>query len=888
MGEAVMTWMRVAVAKLRGLLGMKQLGADAVEEFEHHIELETRKHIAAGVDAAEARRRAVIAFGGIDRHVEAMRDGGAPRWIPDTWQDVKYAFRAMSQHRLYAIVVCVTLALGIALNSSLFSIFDGYMFRGLPFEDTDRIVVLGAITPAIQLPHEMDVQDYAELHRERSTFENLAGYVMETGSLSTSERAERVSTIQATAEYFDVYRARAALGRTFQPADEAPGAPEVIVLSHGAWQRMFAGAASIIGRTAKLNGRPVTIVGVMPESFDATNPLLRIDAYSPLRGIEREFPQRGLVSINVIGRLARGVSVERAGRVVSDIARRIAMQFPTTNANLRMVVVPEAHSRPVLAIAAQTRRAGYAFLALGLLVLVIASVNVTNMTLARAITRQQEFAVRASLGASRWRVTRQLIAEMGVLSLIGGLTGMILASLAMHALSSIHLATDVPLKIDFTPTVRVYFFTLAITLFTMVLTALVPALQSSGVRLSEVLGGAGRGGIGEPRRRLRSTLVVAQIAASVVVLSAAAVFYRSALNAQRMPLGFRTDHILLAATDAESVQYDVRQAARFYDALRARVVALPGVRGVAYARRIPFGYNNSFIDLDIEGREARKGEERPTAFYNNVSPSYFTTLGIPRIAGRDFTVADSAGAPRVAIVTEALAQRFWPGATAVGRRFRTSEDTIAFTVVGVVRNSKYFSMGEAPREFVYLPMTESASVSRILHVWTATDPAAVAPAIRNIVHDLDAAMPLYDVWTMQQHLQFGRALYFMRLGAMITGALGILALFLCMVGLYGVVAYSVTRRTRELGVRIAFGAGRLDVLRLVAGRSMMLTAIGLSIGVALAFGVTQLVGPLLIGVAPVPSLAAAALVLLTVSSLATLLPALRAMRVEPTLALRSD
>jgi macrolide transport system ATP-binding/permease protein len=763
-------------------------------------------------------------------------------------------------------------------------------------------VMLGRTDPALAEPHEFSYPDYEDVQAQRGVFRDLAAYVSNTVNLTgggegSGARPERIWIDGVTANYFSVLGVEAALGRTFLPdEDQGELAHPVVVLSHEFWQRHFGGDPRVVGDTIRLNNRPLTIVGVAPPTFHGVNPIIEVDGYAPINQVwppEGELLRSRTGTFLVpFGRLQPGVSIAAARAAVTAKMQQIEKEHPQTNRGVGAVLIPETQARPAIAISGSVPKIALVFMTLVGLVLLVACANVANLLLARVATRQREMAIRAALGAGRWRLVRQSLAECVLLGLLGAAGALLLAQAALHALTSVKLALDAPIRWGVAVDWRVFAFTFAVALSTAVIAALVPALRGTRADLQDALKSGSRTSSGG-QHRLQRVLVVAQIAVSLVVLVCAALFSSSTRNASRLDLGFRVDHLLMLSAQLRDQGYDSTRGKAFTEEIVRRVSALPGVRAVTTARYIPFGYNNDIEQIFPDAPGAQLPESGFGFFGNFVGPRYFETMGMPLLAGRDFAAQDDPRAPRVAVVNAAFVKRVWPGDpvdAALGRRFRIDKDGAPSTIIGIVRDAQYNFLGETPKPFWYLPQTQHYTSSLTLHIHTTVDPTSVAPAVRAAFSSLDPTLPLFDIRTMQEHLMRGRALLFPRLGAAFAAVFGLLALGLAAVGVYGVVSYAVTQRTREIGIRMALGARLAAVLGLVVRQGAGIAGTGIIVGLLAAVGVSRLLGSLLYGVQPTdPVIFGGVAVLLGAVALgASYLPARRAAKVDPLVALRAE
>jgi predicted permease len=814
------------------------------------------------------------------------------------FQDLRYGAMMLMKHPGFTFVAALTLALGIGANTAIFSVVNAYLFKPLPVVEPDRLVVLASKDQRSEAPHGTSYLNYADIRNQRDVFTEVIAYVPDIVSLNVDGEAERGMIELVSGNYFAMLGVGAAHGRVFAPDEgQTIGSSPVIVLSHGYWQRRFGGEVSAIGKTIKVNGQSFTIIGVTPESFPGTEPILTVNAYAPLmmkaqlhQNQQDTFTQRGLESFRVMGRLAPGVSLTQAGAAMETLARDIARQYPDVFKELSFLVVPETKARPSISAPTFVPRIAAILMTLVGLILLIACANVSNLMLSRAAMREKEMAIRSALGASRFRLIRLLLSESMLLGLFSGVAGVIITLWATDLLSSVRMATDNPVKFEARPDWRVFLFLLGAALGAGVIAGLVPAFRTSRLNLSATLKEGGRDSAsGGGRHRLRNALVVSQVAASLLLLVCAGLFLRSLQAAQRIDLGFRRDNVLMFSADTELQSYDQRRGQRFYRKLLDRLNELPQVRsaGLGTHKSLVGWVPTTEVFLPDRGEQA-KGDS-VNVLTNRVSADYFETLNISVLEGRAFTSRDDEEATRVAVVNETMARAYWQGDSAIGRQLRLERGGPPVEIVGVVKNSKYGSIGEEPRPCLYLPFAQNYQSTSILYLHTEGDPAAAAAAARQVVSELDQDMPVYDLKTMNTHLS-GIALLFVRVGAALVGVFGFLGLSLAVVGLYGVVSHSVSQRTREIGIRIALGARAADVLRMLLKQGMILTLVGVAAGLAAAFAVTRLMGGLLYGVSATDPMTfiAIPLLLTIVATLACWIPARRAAKVEPMVTLRAE
>jgi len=813
-------------------------------------------------------------------------------------QDLRYSARILLKQPGFTLIAVIMLALGIGANTAIFSVVNSILFKPLPVREPGRLVVLASKDQHSESPHGTSYLNYADIRNQRDVFTDVIAYVPDIVSLNIDGEAERGMIELVSSNYFAMLGVEASHGRIFAPDEgQTIGSSPVIVLSYDYWERRFGGDASAIGKPVKLNGQPFTIIGVAPKSFPGTEPILTVNAYVPLmmkaqlhQNQQDTFTQRGLESFRVMGRLAPGVGVMQAGAAMEVLARNIARQHPDVFKELSFPVVPETRARPWVDASAFIPRMAAILMALVGLILLIACANVSNLILSRAAMRKKEMAIRSALGATRFRLIRLLLSESLLLSLLGGMAGAVIVLWATGLLSSVRMATDNPVRFEARPDWRVFLFLLVAALAAGVIAGLVPAFRSSRLNLSSALKEGGRGtASGAGSHRLRNLLVVSQVAASLLLLVCAGLFLRSLQAAQHIDLGFRRDGVLMLSVDTELQSYDRQRGQRFYRQLLDRLNELPQVHSAGLGTHIPLVGWVPTTEVFLPGRgETAKGDS-VNVLANRVSSDYFETLNIPLLEGRVFTLRDDEAARRVAVINQTMARVYWPGQSAVGRQLRLERGGPPVEIVGVVANSKYGSIGEEPRQCVYLPFAQNYQSASIIYLHTEGDPAAVTAAARQVVSALDPGMPVYDLKTMNTHLS-GITLLFVRVGAALVGVFGLLGLLLAVVGLYGVIAHSVSQRTHEIGIRIALGAQTDDVLRMVLKQGMFLTLVGVASGLAAAFAVTRLMSSLLYGVSTTDPLTfiLVPLLLASVALLACYVPARRATRVDPMVALRAD
>ena len=807
--------------------------------------------------------------------------------------DLRYTVRMLRKSPSFAIVAVLVIALGSGAVTTIFSAASALVLRPLPVVREPRHVVSVDRTDGQGRSHmSPSYPFFTHVRDESRTMSGVAAFAFTQLTVSTGAQGTTTFANMVSANYFDVLGVRPALGRFFVPdEDRTPGAHAVIVLSDGFWQRRFGGDRAIVGRSILVNSVPYTVIGVAPPKFAGTFPVVRTDAWVPLMMA----PQLGrdakvLTSANsgwltLFGRLKDGASISQARADLAAIARAHAAEEPTDFramtgiAMSRLTGFPADFSGAIL---------GFVMLLLVIsgLVLVIASVNVAGMLLARATARRREIAVRIALGASRSRLVRQLLTESIVLFLGGAAGGLLIAVWSTRLFGRIQLPAEVPLSADLSPDYRVLAFSLGSALLTGVIFGLAPAMQATRSDPATAMR-SDSDGSGARRSRLRNGLVVGQMAISLLLLMSAGLFVRALSRGQQVPTGFETSHVATTAMDVSTSGYDSTRASLFYNALKRKLLTAPGVTAVSYSRWTPLTGSSAGTRIGITGYVPQAGEAphgEVDVNFGIVAPDYFTVMRLPLVRGREFLATDDATAPHVAVVNEAFAKKYWPGADPIGRV--VEYDSVATTIVGVARNAKYSSLNEPLNPYLYIPVAQDESSSTNLFVRTSGDASALSTVIRDAIRSVDPLLPAPDVVTMDAATSV--VLLPQRVAAAVTGVMGVLGLILAVVGLYGVVAYTVSQRAREIGVRMALGADRANVLRLILRDGMRLVVIGVGIGMFLAIGITRVMASFLFGVSPLDPLVFAVIPLgLGAAALvASYLPARRAAATNPIEALR--
>jgi predicted permease len=799
-------------------------------------------------------------------------------------------------------LVILTVALGIGVNTSVFSLLNGFL-RPLRVQGPAKIVVLAAQTKGDEtgVEYRFSYPALADFRRQATLFSDVFAFNVLLGGLGLDGKTAQVLYSAVSGNYFPALGLEPAAGRLFRTGEgEVPHGDLAIVLGYSYWQKRFGSDPGAVGKQVRIDGKSARIVGVAPKGFHGLYAGAEMDCYLPLNSLNVRhsdgdwfFTDRGARPLTVLGRLKPGVSLAQAQNSLDAVTRRMGEQYPATDKGVGVRVVPEELARPLplryLANAIPVLR--IFVLILAGLVLMLACVNVANILMVRATIRQREMAIRVALGSGRWRLVRQMFTESALLAALGGVGGVVLGKWGSTAFAaSIDLATDFPTVLDFSFDWRVFLYALAAAISTSLLIGVWPAIRGSRTSTNEVLHDGGRSGSGG-KNRARGVLVVAQIAGSLVLLIVAGLFARSLQRAQHMDLGFDAGRLFNVRMDPDELGYDRARTRDFYHELLRRVRTLPGVQSATMAFSVPMGYIFDHQAVLAEGRPGVPGEQPPSAGCNYVDPGYFETMGIPLIRGRAFIDSDDATAPRVAIVNQTMATRFWPNRDPVGRRFRMKSGEPLLEVVGVARDSKYLAVYEPALPYFYIPLAQTAITMRTLQVRSTVPPESIGIRVQREIQALDPEMPLADMRTMEQSLAgaFGGFLMF-RLGAIQGLAMGILGLALAVIGVYGVVSYGASQRIREIGIRMALGADAGDIRNLVLGHGVRLVIAGVAVGLLTAAGFTRLVSAyvMLSTTADPLTFTVVTLLLTAIALWACYLPARRAMRVDPIVALRHE
>jgi macrolide transport system ATP-binding/permease protein len=883
---------RMLLHRLAAPFRRQHLENDLDEELRSHLEMAVEANLSKGMSAEDARREALRSFGGVEQTKELYRDQRGLPVIETTLQDLRFGLRILRRDAGFSMLAMLCLTLGIGANAAVFSWVEGILFRPYPLvTHQERLLALTGTARGESGHTGLSWPDFVDLRRSCTLFDSFFVSKITGTTLSIGDRAERTIGSIVSDNYFDAIGVRPILGRGFEPGeDSGRNAHAVAVISYQLWKGHFNGDPQIIGKTQRLNGVMHTIVGVAPQGFYGTFVGWGMQFWVPT-SMEEVFESGGYKLeardarwIEAFARLKPGVTLEQAQAETSSVAKRLEDDYPASNRG-RSVKLWALWQTPF-------NNAGTLLptleimLAVVVFVLLIACANVGNLLLVRSFARRHEMTVRLAIGAGRGRIVKQLFTEALILSAFGAAGGLLVAHWCRHALILLFparagVAMHLPGEIDW----RVLLLSAGVCLLATILLGLVPAMQTGKIDLSGALKADCAGVVGSRGRAwVRSGLVIMQVSLSFVLLVGVGLLIQSLQKIRTSNPGFSTHEVLFTAVDLVSAGYDAQRAENFQDQLLDRVEALPGVESAALARMTPLSYGSfSSTPIAVDGFEVPP-EERPTVEYNEVGPDYFATMGIPLVSGREFTRADDERGALVAIVNETMAAQYWHGRNPVGERVQVKDRWMQ--VVGVAKDSKYRSVRETAKPFFYVPRRQNFSVGAALFIRTPLSLETVAVALAREVHALDASLSPYELITLQEQLD--RSTSPQLVAVTLVGVLGGLALLLAVIGLYGVMAYAVSQSTRELGLRMALGAGASNLVQLVLSRGLALMAGGVLLGAAVAVALTRLMGNLLYHVSPRdPRAFGAAFAVMTLATLAAcLIPAWRATRTDPAEALR--
>jgi putative ABC transport system permease protein len=882
---------------------------ERAEELSAYLEIETAENIAHGMSPTDAAAAAHRKLGNTTQVREEIYRMNSLGFLETLWQDVRYGARMLHKNPGFTFVAVLTLALGIGANTAIFSMVDWLMFQQLPVKDPKALIYLGFnLGGPLHNDPQFSNAEYRQIAEEsRTAFDGMTAVSFGGSSggqsgpdgLTYQGKTLPAQTFFVSGNFFSLLGLKPALGRFFTAQEGGvAGADPVVVISWEYWHSRFSGDPNIVNKNVAINGHPVTIVGVSPKDFFGPTPLLHVQAYLPLgmlvidAGTAPDFLAKGDVRpLNIFARLKRGDSPERVRPALEGVGQHLLARYPRPDEKINgMRAVP---LRPPGMMSGEGNnpltRTAVIFLTLGTLVLMLACVNVANLLLVRATARQAEMAVRSALGAARRRLIRQLLTESLLLALLGCAAGIITGLIATHALTTIHFPTTLPISLDFRFNWLVFGGALLAAFLSSMIAGVVPAWQAARPDLNIVLHDSGRS-LTTRRQRLRSLMVMVQVAGSLSLLIVAGLFARSLGSAQRADVGFAVHAVANLTMDPNQIGYSETKGQAFYRDLLQRVRALPGVESASLAAWVPMGDTQFGGKIDVPGIAPVKGQPGPSALFNVVSPGYFHTMGIPIEHGRDLADSDSATAPRVALINQAMAEKYWNGQDPLGHQFFVPDDAKhPIRIVGVARNFRMVDPYSPIEPAYFIPLTQHYFSTITLHFRSPGPDSGIIREVLPIVDSLAPTMPVYAS-SMSEALNGINGLFLFRLGAILTGILGGLGLVLAIVGIYGVMSYAVSQRTQEIGIRMALGAQRGQILSLIGRQGILLISAGIAIGLLLAWAVGQLIRDFLVGIGPVdaPTYLLISALLAAVAAAACLIPARRAVHVDPIAALRNE
>ena len=883
-----MQLLSIAKSYLNFLFRRREIDADLDAEIRSAVEWLADQKIKEGMPADAARRAARIELGGVEQVKEAVRSGRAAAWLDTLLQDVRFALRMLRKSRGFTAVAILTLALGIGANTAIFSFIDAWVIQPLPYPQPQQLIVLQShnVKKGWTSDSVTSTADFLDFQNETASFSRIAAWTSWDFNLTGNGPPALVEGARVSRNFFDTLGMKPMLGRAFTSAEDQPGAPHVVIISEGLWKGRYASDPHIIGRQIQVGGESYAVVGVMSAKFQF--PLLGIcNMWTPLALTDKQRADRSAAWFFSFGRLKPGVTAAQAAGETSAIFARLAREYPKTDTDQTMIL------GSMITRIRTEEGVPQAMICLWIvaLILLIACANVANLMLARATQRTREVAMRAALGATRARIVGQLLTESLLLFLFGGLSGIFCAAWCVNWIESQipghvrgYLVNYGYVSLD----VTTLCFTLAVALACGLIFGLVPALEISGLDLNRALKEAS-GRASHDGGRFRKGFVAAEIALAAVVLVSSALLIRSFFNELRTDPGFNPGSLMTAQLALPDAKYTTDAMARnFTDAALARIRAVPGVVSAAVASSIPFGGFGRAVEVQALDKPAPQPGQVLGARWSAVSPAYFAVMQMRLLKGRGFTSADGPGTGNVAVIDQTFAQQFWRGENPVGRKLTFGPDHVVCTIVGVVNDVKMYQLRGHPERQMYVPLAQFPSHTLGFVARTTGARISVGDAIRNAIWAVDADQPVSAVEQLQTLISIQHA------GDSVLNELmvsfGVLALFLCAVGIYGVMAHSVAQRTHEIGIRAALGAQRRDQIRLILGQGTKLALIGLALGIAAALGLTQFLRTFLFGInaADPATFAAVALLLTLVTLAACYIPARRAMRVDPMSALRHD
>jgi predicted permease len=888
-------------ARLTSFMARRAQDERLREEIDEHIALQTAENIRAGLSPVEARRQAMLKFGGVEAIKQDYRARRGLPFVENVVQDVRFALRSLRRTPGLTTFVIITLALGIGMTSATFSMVDALIFRPYPVPHPSTIVTLVSTTHDSPFD-DFSYREYLDIRDKTNSYDGvIANADMEAVGFSSEPGATpRIKGgMMVSGNYFHVLGVEPRLGRGFrEDEDQVPGRNPVVILGPDFWRHEFASNPSVLGKTILLNGAKFTVVGVAPDSFPGMLTFGHPDFYMPLAmapvfstNIQKNFfEDRDDRELTVQGRLKPGISLEQARNEVAVLAKNFEDEYPNVNRGRGAVVFTQFQARTT---EDDNWKFGVIFLILALAVLLVACTNVAGLLLSRSRARAREIAVRLALGAGRLRLIRLLLTESMILATLGGLAGIAIGYGVVewfHSKDSIVFATELPMAIPFQMDKRVLLACVGLSVLSAVLFGLAPALQSTRVDLVNALKSADVDVPGRKRLWGRNMLVIAQVSMSLMLLTASFLMARGFQHDLMQNTGFTKDHLLMTKFDPRLIQYNATQTQQFYKLLAERMRETPGVQSVALTQNIPLG-NDDFDGVAFvpDGFQMAPDRSNFNSVMDTVDEGYFATMGIPILRGRTFLPTDTADSPRVVIVNEHFARHYWPSGDALGKHIRLDNSAgTPVEIVGVSQTIKYQNT-QSPMDFVYMPLAQHPVARMVLMLRSTGDPLQLVQPVKDVVRSLDTNLPMLQTRPYED-FYVNQAVKGPRIAIDLVGTMGLVGLLLAVAGLYGLVAYNVSRRTREIGIRIALGAASSDVLRLVLGKGLVLVGVGTVIGLVLGFGLEQLMNSMLFDSGGVDVLAYAVVVpvMFLVTMLAAYVPARRATHIAPTQALRYE
>ncbi len=888
---------------LRRYLRRRAWDEERVREMEAHLAQETDDNVARGMTPEEARRRAYMKLGNPTVIREEIWKMNSFVSVEDLGRDIRYAFRQLQHNPGFAAIAIVTLALGIGVNTAIFSVVNGLLFSSLHIRQESRVIEVGWRQKGTSWQPTLSLPEFRALQSQTGgVFSNVVAdqYGLDGLSMEGS-KPDRAFTDYVSGNYFEGLGVQPLLGRVFTATEGVtPGADPVMVLTYGYWKEHFAGDPAVIGRRVMLDGNPMTIIGVTPKDYRGLNTGLAVQAFVPLAMIVSiesqpvaDWDKQDARGMRVYARLRPGVTEKGASAGLAVLARRFATEQPRAEKDTELQLFPLYAGRNAGFDPDNTAGTiGALFLGLAGLVLLLACVNVANLLLVRATVREREMVIRSALGAARFRLIRQMLTESILLALFGGAAGMGLGVWGSHLLASVNLQTDLPLSFNLGFDWHVFAFSSVVAVVAGALVGIVPALRLARANLNVVLREGGRG-VAAGGHKFRDALVTIQVGSALLLLIIAGLFARRLVESEHADLGFDSTRVLTMMMDPGEIGYSDPRARDFYRDLLPRMRAIPGVKSATTALSIPMGLLDQGTDtVTVSGYQPPLGQNPPTVDFNVIGTDYFPTLGIPLERGRSFTEADDEKSLYVAIVTEAMAKKYWPNQDPIGRQFTMASDAAhPLQVVGVVKDARYHGLRGPIGPYFYVPFPQHYAGNSLLalELRTAGDPAGMIPEVERAIRDVSPNLPVFEVKTLHQALYSPNGLLLFEIVASLAGVIGTLGLVLAIVGVYGVLSYVVSQRTREIGVRMALGAARSDILKIVYRQGMWIVGIGLALGLAASYGLVRLLHSMMEvsrgDLVPCLGVSAA---LAAIAMVACYIPARRAMRVEPMQALRTE